>query len=76
MPFDTMIFLLILLYEQKSFLGYSIIQFPSSVFSLIVCLNSKVRFSVFIKLFIILSFTEACEYSIIFSKKKKIKKIF
>ena len=75
-PFETIILLLRLLYKQKIFFGYWIIQFPLSVFSPIVCLKLKVKLSVFIKLLIILSSIEAYKGLTIVNKKKIIEKVF
>jgi len=47
-------------------------QFPSSVFSSIVCLKLKDKLFIFIKLLIISSFAEAYKGSIKFNKKKNI----
>ena len=44
---------------QKIFLGYSIIQFPFSIFPLIFCSKLKEIFSIFLNFSIIFSFIEA-----------------
>ena len=55
-PFETKIFLLALMYSQKIFLGYSMIHFPSSLLSLIVCIKLKLKLFVSFICEIILSF--------------------
>jgi hypothetical protein len=53
LPLETKILLLFFKYLQKIFFGYSIIQFPFSIFPLIFCSNLKLKFLVFSKFSII-----------------------
>ena len=57
-PFDTKFFLLGVLYSQKIFLGYSMIHFPFSLLSLIVCIKLKLKLFVSFICEIILSFED------------------
>ena len=52
-PLDTKILLFDLSYSQKIFFGYSIIQFPVSIFPLIFCSKLKFILFVFFNLYII-----------------------
>ena len=70
-PFETKILLLLFAYWQKIFFGYSIVQFPFSIFPFIFCSNLKSKLFVFFKLSIILSLTSALALPVNIIKKKK-----
>ena len=62
LPFETKILFFFPKYSQKIFLGYSITQFPFSIFLLIFCSKSKLIFFVSFRFLIIFSLLFATKH--------------